>query len=84
MYKLGIYANCSSYYLIFISDKCQDVIPTILPYYHIYGMALLLIGLFRGCKLVSLPTFESELFLNILKDHKVINLMYYYDSNILN
>lgn len=67
-------------YLIFISEKFQEVAPSVLPFFHVYGLSLLLIGLFRGCKLVSIPNFETELFLNILKNHKVMNSMYYYVS----
>ncbi|VVC29373.1 AMP-binding, conserved site,AMP-dependent synthetase/ligase,AMP-binding enzyme, C-terminal domain [Cinara cedri] len=49
----------------------QDVLPAILPFYHIYGFTVVLMtGLIRGCKMVSLPKLESEIFLNVLKEHK--------------
>lgn len=50
----------------------QDVLPAILPFYHIYGLTMILLrGLSYGCKLVTLPKLESDLFLNILKNYKV-------------
>lgn len=49
----------------------QDVLPSILPFYHIYGLTMILLrGLSYGCKLVTLPKLESDLFLNILKNYK--------------
>lgn len=49
----------------------QDVLPAILPFYHIYGLTMILLrGLSYGCKLVTLPKLESDLFLNILKNYK--------------
>ncbi|XP_050547919.1 uncharacterized protein LOC126909526 [Daktulosphaira vitifoliae] len=58
-------------HIINTSADHQDVIPAILPFYHIYGLtAIMLRGLHEGCKIVSLPKLESELFLSILKDHK--------------
>ncbi|XP_050442803.1 uncharacterized protein LOC126846937 [Adelges cooleyi] len=49
----------------------QDVLPAILPFYHIYGLTILLCnGLLHGNKLISLPKLESERFLSILKDDK--------------
>lgn len=53
------------------TENYQDVLPSILPFYHIYGLTMLLLkGLSYGCKLVTLPKLESESFLNILKNHK--------------
>ncbi|XP_027842120.2 uncharacterized protein LOC114123376 [Aphis gossypii] len=53
------------------TENYQDVLPSILPFYHIYGLTMLLLrGLSSGCKLVTLPKLESESFLNILKNHK--------------
>lgn len=48
--------------------------PAILPFYHIYGLVMVLIrGLTKGCKVVSLHKLESEVFLSVLKEHKVTN-----------
>ncbi|CAH1712277.1 unnamed protein product [Aphis gossypii] len=53
------------------TENYQDVLPSILPFYHIYGLTMILLrGLSSGCKLVTLPKLESESFLNILKNHK--------------
>lgn len=49
----------------------QDVLPAILPFYHIYGLTMIFLrGLGCGCKLVTMPKLESDLFLNILKNYK--------------
>jgi len=49
----------------------QDVIPTILPMFHVYGLSVGLINyLIAGCKIVTLPKFEPQMFLSAIKDHK--------------
>ncbi|KAK5649623.1 hypothetical protein RI129_000652 [Pyrocoelia pectoralis] len=49
----------------------QDVIPVILPMYHLYGMAILLLhGLLKGCKLVIVPKISSQILISILERHK--------------
>lgn len=59
-------------YLNLVLANYQDVLPAILPFYHIYGLTIVMLnGLVNGSKLVSLPKLDSETFLNILKDHKV-------------
>lgn len=55
-----------------ILENYQDVIPSILPFFHIYGLTMLMMrGLNKGCKLVSLPKLDSQLFFDTLKNHKV-------------
>ncbi|XP_068628857.1 uncharacterized protein [Battus philenor] len=49
----------------------QDVVPCILPFFHIYGLVVTLIGhLGKGCKLLSLPKFSASLYLNVLRNEK--------------
>lgn len=49
----------------------QDVIPLILPMYHLYGMVVLLLhGLLKGCKLVIVPKISSQILISILERHK--------------
>ncbi len=55
-----------------VSDSFQEVYICVLPFFHIYGMVgSMLTGLDHGAKLVTLPRFESESFLNCLNNHHV-------------
>ncbi|KAJ0175977.1 hypothetical protein K1T71_008151 [Dendrolimus kikuchii] len=50
----------------------QDTIMAFLPFFHMYGMAILLLhNLSVGAKLVILPRFQPATFLSAMKDHKV-------------
>ncbi|CAH2090534.1 unnamed protein product [Euphydryas editha] len=47
----------------------QDVVPCILPFFHIYGIVVTLLGhITNGCKLVSLPKFSTNVFFDVLKN----------------
>ncbi|KAF5291053.1 hypothetical protein FQA39_LY14486 [Lamprigera yunnana] len=47
----------------------QDVVPLILPVFHIYGLTIsLLNGMLNGCKMPSISKFSSNVFLNVLKE----------------
>lgn len=49
----------------------QDVLPCVLPFFHIYGLTLTLLSkIVLGCKLVTLPKFTPDTFLNTLAEHK--------------
>ncbi|XP_013172822.1 PREDICTED: 4-coumarate--CoA ligase 2-like [Papilio xuthus] len=49
----------------------QDVVPCILPFFHIYGLVVALMGhLAKGCKLISLPKFSAGLYLDVLDKQK--------------
>lgn len=53
-----------------VSDSFQEVYICVLPFFHIYGMVgTMFTGLDHGAKLVTLPRFESESFLNCLYQH---------------
>uniref|UniRef100_A0A182JN78 Luciferin 4-monooxygenase n=1 Tax=Anopheles atroparvus TaxID=41427 RepID=A0A182JN78_ANOAO len=53
------------------TDTFQDVLPCVLPFFHIYGLTVTMISkLNQGCKLVTLPNFRPETFLNALAEHK--------------
>lgn len=43
----------------------------LLPFFHIYGMMLLNLGLCQGTAKVILPRFEPETFLGALEKYKV-------------
>jgi len=49
----------------------QDVVPCVLPFFHIYGLTcILLCKLAHGCKLITLPKFAPDTYLNVLEKHK--------------
>ncbi|XP_050069252.1 uncharacterized protein LOC126557500 [Anopheles maculipalpis] len=53
------------------TDTFQDVLPCVLPFFHIYGLTVTMISKLQlGCKLVTLPNFKPDTFLNALAEHK--------------
>ncbi|XP_044255601.1 probable 4-coumarate--CoA ligase 1 [Tribolium madens] len=49
----------------------QDVIPVVLPMFHIYGFSVnTLFMLSKGTKLVTLPRFTPDDFVSVLRNHK--------------
>lgn len=53
------------------TDDHQDVLPVVLPFYHCYGLVVLLVSkLALGCKLVTVPKFEMHNFLQTAGDHR--------------
>ena len=49
----------------------------VLPFFHIYGMvAVMLTALEHGAKLVTLPRFESESYLNAVYNNHVISRLF--------
>jgi acyl-CoA synthetase (AMP-forming)/AMP-acid ligase II len=48
-------------------------VPAVLPFYHIYGVVVVLLGrLAHGCKIVTLPKFEPKYFFKLLDQHQVL------------
>jgi acyl-CoA synthetase (AMP-forming)/AMP-acid ligase II len=53
----------------------DDVLIAVLPFFHIYGMTLLVNAALRtGQTVVSMPRFDLEQFLQLVQDHKVNKL----------
>ena len=51
----------------------DDSLLGFLPFFHIYGQVVVcLTGLLKGTKIVTLPKFDPELFLQQTEKHKVI------------
>lgn len=49
----------------------QDVVPSVLPFFHIYGFTVLLAAkLSLGCRIVTLRKFSPETFMKSLVVHK--------------
>ncbi len=50
----------------------DDVILAVLPFFHIYGMQVLMNGvLFHGARTVTMPRFDLAEFLGLIQDHRV-------------
>lgn len=57
------------------SPDFQEVIPLILPFFHIFGLnSLTLPRLAAGTQLVTVPKFVPELFLKVLATHKITGI----------
>ncbi|GJQ67654.1 hypothetical protein Trydic_g16485 [Trypoxylus dichotomus] len=58
-------------YAIEANKDHQDVLPLILPMYHIYGFTVSTMSLLQiGCKLVTIPKFSPDTFIEIMARHK--------------
>jgi acyl-CoA synthetase (AMP-forming)/AMP-acid ligase II len=54
------------------STSEKDVIIGVLPFFHIYGMTVIMnSAIHLGATIVSMPRFDLEEFLTLLQDHKV-------------
>ncbi|KOB65078.1 AMP dependent coa ligase, partial [Operophtera brumata] len=54
----------------------QDILPCFLPFFHIYGLVITLLGhLTHGCKLVTMSKFSASVYLDLLKTQPM-NLLY--------
>ena len=55
-----------------LSYGADDVALAILPFFHIYGMQVLMNGLLaNGCTIVTMPRFDLEQALTMIQDHEV-------------
>lgn len=60
------------------TETYQEVIPCILPFFHIYGLTVCMISKLRlGCKLTTLMKFTPEDFIKSIDDYKatILNLV---------
>ena len=50
----------------------RDVMIGILPFFHVYGLTVLMnLALWRGTTVVTMPKFELDEFLRLMQDHRV-------------
>ena len=50
----------------------ESTVIGLLPFFHIYGMTVIMnFALYRGAKVVTLPKFDLEPFLQLMQNHKV-------------
>ena len=54
-----------------IGVRPDDVVPCVLPFFHIYGMTVLLnLALRTRARLVTLPRFDLAQYLGVIQDHR--------------
>jgi 4-coumarate--CoA ligase len=54
-----------------IGVERDDVVPCVLPFFHIYGMTVLLnVALRTRARLVTLPRFDLAQYLGVIQDHR--------------
>lgn len=54
----------------------QEIIPVVLPFYHIYGMTTIMFGrLGIGSRLITIPKFTPETYLKVLIENDVTTLI---------
>ncbi|KAF2878840.1 hypothetical protein ILUMI_27558, partial [Ignelater luminosus] len=62
-YPFKLFRDAEGYY--------QEVIPCVLPLFHIYGYTVVMLNMLStGCKLVTIPKFGPQVFLNVVKEHR--------------
>ncbi len=53
----------------------KDVLIGVLPFYHIYGMTVILnFALYKGATIVTIPRFDLELFLGLIEKHRITRM----------
>ena len=53
----------------------EDTIMGVLPFYHIYGMVvIMLLSLARGATIVTIPRFDPPQFLELIQQHKITRM----------
>ncbi|XP_011705932.1 PREDICTED: probable 4-coumarate--CoA ligase 1, partial [Wasmannia auropunctata] len=57
-----------------LDTRSNDRILVLVPFYHGYGVGMLLLGLFANCTLIIMPAFEPRLFLTLVQEYKITHL----------
>ena len=66
---------CSSHPAFFPISVTQEVYVALPPMYHCYGLVLImLLGLYRGAKIVTMTGFTVQSYLQATQSHKVWNI----------
>ena len=64
---------CQAGFIEQLSEK--DTLIGVLPFYHIYGLLLIMnVSLRQGATVVTMPRFDPEQFLQIIQDHQVTRM----------
>ncbi|XP_016841715.1 4-coumarate--CoA ligase 1 [Nasonia vitripennis] len=62
--------------MIKADGSSQEIVPVVLPMYHIYGMSTIMLSrLSIGSRLITLPKFTPESYIKVLDENKVSVLM---------
>ncbi|KAG7188841.1 hypothetical protein KM043_008447 [Ampulex compressa] len=57
------------------TDSYQCVLPVVLPFFHIFGMNVVTLPrLAAGCKLITIPKFLPETFIDVLENYEISGL----------
>jgi acyl-CoA synthetase (AMP-forming)/AMP-acid ligase II len=65
LYQLGTHDDA-------VKLTMEDTLLAVLPFFHIYGMVLLMeLAIWSGAKVVTIPKFAPDLYLKLLKEHNV-------------
>ncbi|XP_011688625.1 PREDICTED: 4-coumarate--CoA ligase 1-like [Wasmannia auropunctata] len=54
--------------------RSGDRILILVPFYHGYGVGMLLLSLFANCTCIIMPAFEPQLFLTLVQEYKITHL----------
>ncbi len=67
----NLVANLVQYDAVSTADE-SDVVLAVLPFFHIYGMQVLMNGVLHiGARVVTMPRFDLEEFLRTIEEHQV-------------
>ncbi|XP_011688648.1 PREDICTED: luciferin 4-monooxygenase-like [Wasmannia auropunctata] len=58
----------------YMDTRSDDRILVLLPFYHVYGIGILLLGLLGNCILIIMRTFEPQLFLTLVQKYRITYL----------
>lgn len=68
----NLVANLAQCNAVGVGVREQDVLLGVLPFFHIYGMVVIMGGaLVQGATIVSLPRFELEQFLTVMQTRRI-------------
>ncbi|KAG5326936.1 4CL1 ligase, partial [Acromyrmex heyeri] len=58
----------------YLDARSGDKILMLLPFYHGYGIGMMMIGLISRCTMIIMSTFEPKLFLTLIQKYKVTHV----------
>ncbi|XP_011706957.1 PREDICTED: probable 4-coumarate--CoA ligase 1 [Wasmannia auropunctata] len=58
----------------YADTKSDDRILILLPFYHAYGLGMLLLGSFGNCTCIIMSAFEPQIFLTLVQKYKITHL----------
>jgi acyl-CoA synthetase (AMP-forming)/AMP-acid ligase II len=62
---------CPKKVVFIAAGEMQEVVLGVLPFFHVYGLSSILVSsLYFGAKVVTLPQFKPDVYLNTLVKHK--------------